>query len=226
MSVYLAYAVNGLYIGTVTLMALINRLKSSGEDKWFMRYQGEVYSYMRLLASSLCFFYVPLFTAFATDPGDGSQKTKTWVWVLSVFLVALSFLWIVVRDVRAKMEEKRKLAELDQAVSDKAAARALKPFSSWSQEETTLWVKAGEMSNEEYFTDANRTTIAEKLDSAHVDGGILGRMVDGGDVSLLVNAVGLTLGNVDKLCVEVKRVMQTSHEEEMDTAMVVKLDSV
>lgn len=42
-SVYLAYAVNGLYIGTVTLMALINRLKSSGEDRWFMRHQGEVY---------------------------------------------------------------------------------------------------------------------------------------------------------------------------------------
>jgi len=42
-AVYLAYAVNGSYIVTVTLMALINRLKSSGEDRWFMRNQGVVY---------------------------------------------------------------------------------------------------------------------------------------------------------------------------------------
>jgi len=218
-AVYLAYAVNGVHIGTVTLMALINRLKKSGEERWFMRYQGEVYIYMRLLASSLCFFYLPLFTAFSTDTGDGSQENKVWVWVLSILLVVLSFLWIIVRDVRAKMEENRKLAELDKATRDKAAvAQAFKPFSSWSQEETTLWVKGGEMSNEEYFTDATRTNIIEKLDAARVDGGMLSRMVEGGDVSLLVNSVGLSLGDVDKLFVEVKRVMQTSHEEKRDLA--------
>ena len=179
------------------------------------------------MASSLCFFYIPLFTAFSTDPGDGSQETKAWVWVLSILLVALSFLCIVARDLRAKLEETRKLAELDQVVRDKTAvAQAFKPFSSWSQEETTLWVKAGEMSNEEYFTDATRTAIIEKLDAARVDGGMLGRMVEGGDVTLLVNAVGLTLGDVDKLSVEVKRVMQTSHEEEIDMAVEINLDTV
>jgi len=177
---------------------------------------------MRLVATSLCFFYLPLFTAFATDTTDGSQETKTWVWVLSILLVALSFLLVIARDIRGKMKEKRKVAELDQVIRDEvAASHASKPFSSWTQEETTLWVKTGEMSKEGYFTDTTRDAIAEKLDSARVDGGLLGRIVEGGDVMMLVNAVGLSLGDADKLFVEVKRVMQPSDGGAIDTAMAV-----
>ncbi len=182
---------------TVVVMLLINNAKrEDNKKKWYVLNQLMIFRYLRLFAGSLLLLYVPLLSAYSIDKGNGKQESKDWVWGLVASVIVLLFLYQAVVDVRS-IKKKRKDQEED---SVKAMLFSSKPLEQWSEEEVLLWMNIRSMHQESYFTEATRSSIADKLEASRVDGEFLCQY--GKDIEKLVQLVGLACGEAMKLTEE------------------------
>ena len=212
-AVYFAYAINGLWLLVVGLMVYINRLKSNGEENWLVRHQGWIYRNCSLLAVSLCLLYIPLFTAYSTDEGNGKQETKMWAWALVITLISLLFVGGAVKDYLWQERRKKEEREVHDGMAKSANLMFMttKPLNTWSVEEVSIWTRVGAMQQAEYFTVEKRDTIEEKLQSEFVNGLALYRY--GSDVETL-RSMGLQFGDAMMLADEVKELLSRSNNIE------------
>ena len=199
-------------------MMLINNAKrDNNKKKWYISQQNLIFRYLRLFAGSLLLLYVPLLTAYSIDKGNGKQESKDWVWGLVASVIVLLFLYQAVADFRS-IEKKRKDQEEDLL---KAMVFSSKPLKLWSEEEVLLWMNIGTMHQEAFFTEARRSSIADKLEASLVDGEFLCQY--GKDIETLVQLVGLACGEATKLAEELSflNTKGGSEDIQVESALVV-----
>mmetsp|Transcript_37393 Transcript_37393/g.78864 ORF Transcript_37393/g.78864 Transcript_37393/m.78864 type:complete len:757 (+) Transcript_37393:35-2305(+) len=205
-ALWLAYAVNGLWIFTVVFMTVINRERENEDSrkKWYIVYQNKIFRYLRLLAASLCLLYLPLMF-ISSDENSGYQQSKTWVWILVVVFICVMFAVRALFDYR-KIKQKRAKQEVNamKEFSDISKFQS-KPVADWDEDEVVRWITIGSMHKASYFTDNKRSSIGDKLTAACVDGKLLCHY--GKDFEVLVEKfvefVGLPFGDAMKLAEEV-----------------------
>ena len=103
-----------------------------------------------------------------------------------------------------------------------------KPLEEWDEDDVILWINKANMYRESYFTEAKRHHIEDKLKEAGIDGELLCKY--GSDMEKLVNYVGLSVGDAEKVNKELtllkREDMSTSKREdsmmEVESALVVK----
>ena len=193
-----AYGITGVWILAVVLMLIINEAKKHGhgQNKWYALYQLQIYSYLRMVATSLLLLYVPSLAAYSIDKGNGNQQIVTWAWALCGSVIVFFFVLRILRDYQL-IRQHRKDKEDD---SIKALVFSSKPLSQLSHDEVLSWVRIGIMKSASYFSEAKRLQVAEKLETACVDGKMLSKY--GADKEKLVELIGLPLGDAKKLSQE------------------------
>ena len=101
-----------------------------------------------------------------------------------------------------------------------------KPLEEWDEDDVILWINKANMYRESYFTEAKRHHIEDKLKEAGIDGELLCKY----GMEKLVNYVGLSVGDAEKVNKELtllkREDMSTSKREdsmmEVESALVVK----
>ena len=223
-SLLLAYGIYGLWIFTVVIMMSINQSKQS-RNKWYILHQTTIFRYLRLGGCCALIIYIPLLSAYSIDQGNGEQSTKTWAW----YLILVGF--ILVFSLRAVVDYRLAKKRRCDAKEDLVKVQGLlnKPLEQWDEEDVILWINEAKMYRESYFTEAKRHLIEDKLKEACIDGELLCKY--GSDMEKLVNYVGLSVGDAEKVNKELtflKREdsMSTSKKEdsmmEVESALVVK----
>lgn len=226
-SLLLAYAIYGLWILTVVIMISINQSKKrQSRNKWYILHQRTIFRYLRLGGWCALIIYIPLLSAYSIDEGNGEQSSKTWAW----YLILVGF--ILVFSLRAFVDYRLVKRRRYDAKEDLVKVQGLlnKPLEQWDEDDVILWINKANMYRASYFTEAKRHLIEDKLKEAGIDGELLCKY--GSDIEKLVNYVGLSVGDAEKVNKELtflKREddsMSTSKREdsmmEVESALVVK----
>lgn len=226
-SLLLAYAIYGLWILTVVIMISINQSKKrQSRKKWYILHQRTIFRYLRLGGWCALIIYIPLLSAYSIDEDNGEQSRKTWAWYL--LLVGFILVFSLQAFVDYRLAKKRRCDAEEDSV--KVQGLLNKPLKEWDEDDVILWINKAKMYRESYFTEAKRHLIEDKLKEAGIDGELLCKY--GSDMEKLVNYVGLSVGDAEKVTKELtflKREddsMSTSKGEdsmmEVESALVVK----
>ncbi|CAB9496736.1 expressed unknown protein [Seminavis robusta] len=192
-TIYLTYAVTGIYVTAVAIMTFINITKNTGKIDYIANHQKTIFQYLRLLGLLTTPLYIPVMV-FQTDSATGEQDRYTWLWPLVGSLCAAVFLGKFLRDIHLAFSKGKDNGDTPKEPVDyEQIDLSTKAVTSLTAEEVKIWMSTcKDLEDVSPFDKEELSVIAHKFYEAKIDGNALLRTA--ADPKIMVQFVGLSIG--------------------------------